>query len=153
FTFPNELRAIALGPTSASTIYVSCGFTADGTANAYAANQVFVTTNNGVTWVDRTPQANGDFQNFAVDPTNANVCYAVNANFGGAHVLKTTNAGVNWVSVSGNLPDSPLYDVLLDPGATSASTDDVLYVAGDQGVWRSIDQGATWAKFGAGLPT
>jgi subtilisin-like proprotein convertase family protein len=154
FTFPNEIRAIGIGPTSASTIYVSCGASADGTYNAYGANQLFVTTNNGVNWIERTPQLGGDFQNFAVDPTNANIAYVVSANFSstGDNIWKTTNAGQTWVSLSSNLVDAPFYDVLLDPGPTASSSDDILYVSGDQGVYRSTDLGTTWAKFGVGLP-
>src|SRR5262249_8334110 len=68
FPFPNPIRAIAVGPTNPNLIYVSCGPDGDGTSNAYAANQVFVSTNNGATWNERTPQLGGDFQNFAVDP-------------------------------------------------------------------------------------
>ncbi len=154
FTFPNEIRAIGIGPTSSGTIYVSCGASADGKASAYTADQVFVTTNNGVTWIQRTPQAGNDIQNFAVDPTNSNIAYAVSANFSatGDNIWRTTNAGVTWTSISSTLIDAPFYDVLLDPGATSGSGDDILYVSGDQGVYRSIDLGTNWAKFGIGLP-
>jgi len=153
FTFPNEIRGIGIGPAASGVIYVSCGASADGTAGAYSANQVFVTTNNGATWTERTPQSGGDFNNFAVDPTNSNICYAVNANFSstGDNVFKTTNAGATWTPLGATLVDAPFYDIVLDPGPTNAGSDDVLYVGGDQGVWRSLDQGVTWAKFGNGL--
>ncbi len=154
FTFPNEIRAIGIGPTSSGLIYVSCGASADGKASAYTADRVYVTTNNGVTWIERTPQVGNDIQNFAVDPTNSNIAYAVSANFSatGDNIWRTTNAGVTWTSISSTLIDAPFYDVLLDPGTTSGSGDDILYVSGDQGVYRSIDLGANWSKFGIGLP-
>jgi subtilisin-like proprotein convertase family protein len=155
FTFPNEIRAIGIGSASPNTIYVACGASADGTVGAYSANQLFVTTNNGLTWTERTPQLGGDFENFAVDPTNSNIAYVVSANFSptGDNIWKTTDAGATWTSLSANLPDAPFYDVILDPGATASNTDDVLYVSGDLGVYRSTDLGTTWTKFGNGLPT
>ena len=102
----------------------------------------------------RTPQAGNDIQNFAVDPTNSNIAYAVSANFSatGDNIWRTTNAGLSWTSISSTLIDAPFYDVLLDPGATTGSGDDILYVSGDQGVYRSIDLGTNWSKFGIGLP-
>jgi subtilisin-like proprotein convertase family protein/photosystem II stability/assembly factor-like uncharacterized protein len=154
FTFPNEIRAIGIGPASTSTIYVSCGASADGTVNAYGANQLFVTTNNGATWTERTPQLGGDFESFAVDPNNSNIVYVVSANFSptGDNIWRSIDAGQTWTSLSSTLPDAPFYDVLLDPGATPNNSDDVLFVSGDLGVYRSTDLGATWTQFGVGLP-
>lgn len=134
FTFPNEIRGIGIGPAAAGVIYASCGASADGTAGAYSANQVFVTTNNGATWTERTPQVGGDFNNFAVDPIDSNICYAVNASFSptGDNVWKTTNAGVTWTPLGATLIDAPFYDILIDPGPTNSNTDDILYAGGDQ---------------------
>jgi subtilisin-like proprotein convertase family protein len=153
FTFPNFIRAIGIGPANSGIIYASCGADLNGTVNADNANQIFVTTNNGQTWTERTPFAGGDFQNFVVDPTNSNIAYVVNANFSPAgHVFRTTNAGLSWTNVGSTLPDVPFYDVLLDPGSTPASGDDVLFAAGDMGVYRSANLGAKWTKYGFGLP-
>jgi subtilisin-like proprotein convertase family protein len=155
FSFPNSIRAIGIGPASSNIIYTSCGAAVGGTPDAAAANQIFVTTNGGVTWTERTPQLKGDFQSFAIDPTNSQIAYAVSANFSatGDNIWRTTNAGANWVSISGTLPDAPFYDVVLDPGPTNAPADDILYASGDVGVYRSTDLGSNWSKFGAGLPT
>jgi subtilisin-like proprotein convertase family protein len=147
-TFSAPVRAIGIGPASSSTIYV-------GVANSLSTiNNVFVTTNNGATWVDRTPPGAGDYINITVDPTNSNIAYVVSANFSatGDNLWKTTNGGVTWTSISGTLPDAPCYDVVLDPGPTTSNSDDVLYAGGDFGVHRSTDLGTTWTQFGSGLP-
>jgi subtilisin-like proprotein convertase family protein len=155
FTFPDPTRAIGIGAASPSTIYVSCGPNVPGTPTPGHATKLFVTTNNGVTWQERTPQLNCNFHNIVVDPTNSNIAYVVSANFTstGDNVWRTTDAGLNWVSISSTLPDLPTYDLIIDPGPTSASSDDVLYVGGDFGVYRSTNLGTTWTKFGTGLPT
>jgi hypothetical protein len=67
--------------------------------------------------------------------------------FGTSHVFKTTNAGASWTDKNGNLPDSPANSIALDPANPS-----IIYVGTDIGVFVSIDDGATWADFGTGMP-
>jgi photosystem II stability/assembly factor-like uncharacterized protein len=50
-------------------------------------------------------------------------------------------------SISSNLPNAPVAALVVDP--TTPST---LYVATDVGVYRSVDEGASWTSFGEGLP-
>ena len=64
------------------------------------------------------------------------------AGFG--HLWKTTDGGVTWGDVSGNLPDIPLNDVILRAGK--------IIVATDLGVVVSADAGATWSRLGGNLP-
>ncbi len=149
FTFPAPVRAIAVGKSNPNMIYA-------GVANSLTTiNGLYVTTNNGTTWLNRTPPGSGDYINIEVDPVNSNVAYVVSANFSptGDNLWKTTDGGVNWVSIAGTLPDAPCYDVLLDPGATNANTDDILYAGGDFGVYRSTNLGVNWTQVGTGLPT
>jgi hypothetical protein len=62
-------------------------------------------------------------------------------------VYKTTDKGQNWTSVSGNLPDIPVNDLILDPLVSGS-----LIVATDVGVFASENAGATWSVLGTGLP-
>jgi photosystem II stability/assembly factor-like uncharacterized protein len=64
------------------------------------------------------------------------------AGFG--HLWKTTDGGVTWADVSGNLPDVPVNDVLISGGK--------LVVATDLGVVVSANGGATWSRLGSNLP-
>lgn len=72
------------------------------------------------------------------------------------HVWKGTfdpSAGPNgaWTtamaSISSNLPNMPVAALVVDP-----TTPTTLYVATDVGVFRSVDEGANWTSFDAGLP-
>lgn len=62
------------------------------------------------------------------------------------HIFKTTDGGQNWTNISGNLPDIPLNDVLID------HNNNYLFVASDMGVWFSLDEGQNWNILGNDLP-
>jgi hypothetical protein len=63
------------------------------------------------------------------------------------HVFRTTNHGASWQDISGNLPEAPVNDLVVDPLDTNR-----LYVGTDVGVFLTNDLGARWEKLGAGLP-
>jgi photosystem II stability/assembly factor-like uncharacterized protein len=63
---------------------------------------------------------------------------------GVGHVYETTSGGASWSDVSGNLPDVPASDVVYERGN--------LVVGTDFGVFTSADNGATWSRYGTGLP-
>ncbi len=135
------ITTIAVAPSDSATIYVG---TDDG--------NVWVTTNYGFSfnqvdlflpnrWVSRV----------AVDPSNDAVAYAT---FSGLrdddplpHVFRTTNWGAGWSDISGNLPDAPVNDIIVDPIDTS-----ILYVATDVGVFVTGDLGASWSALGTAIP-
>ncbi|MGH1366678.1 MAG: VPS10 domain-containing protein [Calditrichia bacterium] len=63
------------------------------------------------------------------------------------HIFRTEDYGQNWIDISGNLPEVPLNDVLIDP-----QNDSTLYVASDAGVYSSTNLGLSWQAFGDGIP-
>jgi uncharacterized repeat protein (TIGR01451 family) len=90
---------------------------------------------------------------FAVDRSNYRTAYVAFDGFNAGtvgrpgHVFKTTNGGQNWTNVSGNLPDTPVNSVVLDP-----SYPNTLYVATDVGNFVTYDGGKSWTQLGTGLP-
>jgi hypothetical protein len=61
---------------------------------------------------------------------------------GSGKVWRTTSFGSSWTDISGNLPDVPANDALVDPDNGS-----VIYVATDIGVFVTSDE-ATWTEVG-----
>lgn len=64
------------------------------------------------------------------------------------HVFRTQDGGVNWEDISGNLPEVPINDLIIDPKHPNT-----LYVATDLGVWRQKERGENWQLVGKNLPT
>jgi hypothetical protein len=87
-----------------------------------------------------------------IHPDSANVCYVTLSGYKvdstGAHIFRTTNYGTNWISISGNLPDAPINEVVIDP-----FTSGKLYIGTDYGVMVTTNLGQSWAIMGNGLPS
>jgi uncharacterized repeat protein (TIGR01451 family) len=88
-----------------------------------------------------------------VDRSNYRIAYAAYAGFNAAtpgrpgHLFRTTNGGADWVDISGNLPDSPVNSVVLDPSFANT-----LYVGTDVGPFVTYNGGANWYPLGTGFP-
>jgi hypothetical protein len=65
----------------------------------------------------------------------------------GNKVYISTNQGVTWTNISGNLPDIPHNDIFVDPMYANH-----YYVANDFGVYRTTDGGTNWQREGNGMP-
>jgi hypothetical protein len=116
------------------------------------------TTDAGGTWTKLTPNdglptrwVNG----IAVDPADASHAYVIFSGYregdNAANIWETTNGGIDWTNISGNLPNAPLDSVVLD------EADGVVIVSGDLGVFflrQPIDQPNTknWTRLGTNLP-
>jgi photosystem II stability/assembly factor-like uncharacterized protein len=140
--FPfGTITTIAVARTSPATIYAG---TDDG--------RMWITRNTGSTWTEITTGLPTRWMTrVTVDPTDANLAYVAVSGFRNgdpaAHVFRTTNGGSSWQDISGNLPDAPVNDLVLDPRNRTR-----LYAATDVGVFLSTDNGTTWTPPGTGLP-
>jgi uncharacterized protein (TIGR03437 family) len=145
------LTTITVAPSSSNTVYAACGN--DGTQP-----MVWVSTNatagSSSTWTQRSaglplrPPSQ-----IAVDPNYPQTAYISFMGFSGyngdtaGHVFRTSNGGAAWTDISGNLPNTEVNDLLLDPSLPST-----IYAATDIGVFWTLDGGVHWTQLGTGLP-
>src|SRR5205814_962914 len=150
-------------------------------ASAYAAvslSRAYVTTNGGASWNETVrvyPDNSGNCvqpSSIAFDPGDATgntvwvsskgtrtstVCTstAIPIPDTVGHLFKSTNAHAlgssSWTAVHGSgagaLPNVPINVVKVDPGDNQT-----IYVGTEVGLYRSIDGGANWSRYGTGLP-
>jgi len=85
------------------------------------------------------------------DPADSTVVYVCLSGFGqdehSPHVFRGTGNGAAWTSVSGNLPDAPANDLVVDPSEPAT-----LFLATDVGVYVTRNLGAAWYPLGTGMP-
>jgi photosystem II stability/assembly factor-like uncharacterized protein len=148
------ITAIAVARTNSDVVYI-------GTEDA----AVWVTTDGGAEW---TPIAEGLPERWvtsiAVDPADAAIAYVTHSGYrdpgidlypdpppsGGEtqpYVSRTTDFGQTWSDITGDLPQAPVNDIVLDDHFAEH-----LIVGNDVGVYESFDLGLTWSPLGEGLP-
>ncbi len=129
--------------------------------------EVFVTFDAGAdNWNERdsglpvsTPTNPIKITSVTVDPGNPLIAYVTLINpSGGPAVWRTTDAGLTWNTISGNLPAVPAYALAIDPRTAVDPSTNIpapnghIYVATEVGVFVTLDLGTTWKLLGSGLP-
>ncbi len=137
-------RNIQFHPTDVNTFWVA----ADGS--------IWKTTNGGNTYTpigDNLPWLK--VGSICVDPTNVNTIYACTGNYlsweydRSIGVYKTTDGGVTWnpTGLKSNLVDNVAYSTLImDPTNPKILMVGCLSSGSTQGIYRTMDGGATWTK-------
>jgi hypothetical protein len=105
------------------------------------------TTTGGLTDVSTGQIPNRYVTDIHVDPNNSRNVYAAFGGFGTGHIYRSTNAGVNWLDISGNLPDVPHQSVCIDPLYPQN-----IYAGNDLGVYVTTNAGMEWFEFRTGMP-
>jgi photosystem II stability/assembly factor-like uncharacterized protein len=135
------ITTIAVAPSNSSFIYVG---TDDG--------NVWMTTDAGTNW----NKISGELPlrwitRVAVDPADEEIVYATLSGYRydsyQPHVFRSHDAGETWADISGNLPEAPANDIIVDP-----ALDSTLYLATDFGVYVTRDLGLYWQMLGDKLP-
>ncbi len=118
-----------------------------------ARGRVMVSQDGGQNWTDRTAGLPDRFvESITVNPSNAAEAFITFGGFGTGHVFRTTNFGATWTNIGGTpgqptaIPNVPVSAFLIDP-----TTPTTFYAGSDIGVFRSTDNGATWATFNNGM--
>jgi MYXO-CTERM domain-containing protein len=101
------------------------------------------------------PNSDRSLSSIHFDVSNPNTVYvtSVAPEASVNHVWKSTDFGAHWASIDGNgLPAGVPINVIKSDPVPGAMPGKVLYAGTHMGVYRSQDGGATWARFGAGMP-
>lgn len=130
-------------------------------ASAFSEDVIYAGTDDGNVWVtqsgggawtkisDALPQR--WVTRVATDPFEAATAYVTFSGYRDddylSHIYKTSNFGETWSDISGDLPEVPINDVIVDPTLEGA-----LYIATDVGVFASWNFGENWGMLGAELP-
>ncbi len=109
--------------------------------------------NDGAAW---TPISNGLPDQYVTDvvasPTDVNTVYVTYSGYRDNDFLprihRSTNQGQTWEDISNNLPDLAINELLI----LSETSDSVLFVATDGGVYGSVTAGTEWERLGANMP-
>jgi photosystem II stability/assembly factor-like uncharacterized protein len=126
-----NVTALAVDPVSPTTVYV--GLDSGG---------VYKSTNGGASWKHWSGNgalATAYVMRIAIDPKNPSTVYAA-TQFNG--LQKTTDGGLTWTQLVPSLTGmQQLLAVAVD-----AQTSSTIYAAGDSGLFRSTDGGASFVK-------
>lgn len=114
---------------------------------------VYLSSNGGASWTAAaTPPNNGLSMSYIwFSTTDSNIIYVASVAPDGtkSHLWKSTNFGASWTAIDGagfpqGVPVDTIQNDPLDPN--------VLYAGTHLGVYTSADGGATWTRFGSGMP-
>lgn len=135
------ISTISVSPVNPEIIYVG---TDDGNVWVSAMNGMgweYLSLNLPDRWVTRV----------AADPVDENTAYVTFSGYRWdeylPHIFRTIDKGQNWEDISGNLPEVPVNDVIVDPEDNNR-----LYIATDAGVFKTNDLGINWEMQGSNLP-
>ncbi len=126
------ISAIAVAPGNSDVIWVG-----------HNNGAVYLTTNGTAaspTWLLRNNSLPGRYCTSLAASRNPGRAYATFGGYNSGNVWQTSNNGLSWVSISGNLPAAPMNSLVISPADTNT-----LYVGSDVGVYGTINNGGSWS--------
>jgi len=143
----SPVNAIGVSASDPNTVYA-------GTQSGTLTITRNALSGTGATWTNRTNGLpNRVITQICVDPSNALIAvvsfsgFAANTPGTPGHVFRTTDGGVSWTDISGNLPDVPADDVVIDPDIPGT-----IYLGTDLGAFVTSNNGTAWSVLASGLP-
>ncbi len=155
------MGAIAIAPSNHLKLYAGTG-EANNSADSNFGLGILISNDGGATWSLSTGPG-GAFNRLAVGkiavhPSDQNTAYAAVNDFAengfccsNTGVYKTSDGGVTWTNVTSAAGKDSLYpwtDVAVDPNSPTilyAAHGDIFNSNSTNGVYRSLDSGATWS--------
>ena len=137
----NTLTTISVSPVNNQLIY-----TGSDDGNVHVSEDGGLTFQNisaGLPkrWISR----------IAADPLDEHIVYVTVSGFRWneymPHVFRSEDYGQSWTDISGNLPEAPVNDIIIN-----WPNNQTLFVATDVGVFATYDGGAEWNLLGTGMP-
>jgi hypothetical protein len=128
-----RLSALAVSPTNANLIYAGS-----------PGGGIWKTINGGTNWTALSDN-NATWMSvfaLAIDPVNNNRVYA---GFSGSNGIIISSDGGNSWAAAGAGPSGTVRKVLIHPTSTN-----IVYAACTNGIWRSINSGASWTQVHSG---
>ncbi|MDR2562256.1 MAG: hypothetical protein LBC63_10880 [Holophagales bacterium] len=146
-----EIRSFGVSPLKLGLVGATFDVDIDG-----RAGRIAISEDNGTHWRTYTgfPGANSWYSmaEIAFDVSDPNIIYVTSVAFNQSanHLWKSTDRGYTWRAIDGanGFPFGvPVHVLKINP-----LDNKVLFAGTDVGLYRSTNQGATWARFGDGLP-
>jgi photosystem II stability/assembly factor-like uncharacterized protein len=124
------------GGMKAGKVYYARAYATDATGTRYGNEISFKT-------LEPWRQVNSSLTYDNIDTDGAKL-YGFGYTNQGAYLTRSEDFGVSWTDITANVQLQNIGDFLSHQGT--------LFVCGYSGVWRSDDNGTSWAAAGAGLP-
>ena len=141
-------RVLVADPVESNLLYAAT----DGSPSA------FKSTDGGRSWSESPAGGNGLIRSFAIDPTNNRIVYVGKQGLG---VLRSTDGGTSWAAAGSGLLNNGPRALAIDPAntnviyaAVSSATISSAEISGPapfNGIFRSVNAGASWTQFNPGL--
>lgn len=140
----NEHNITCLNQSAVNPSYLYCG-TSDGF--------VWATDDFGSNWLKITDNLPRRYiSDIKPSPTEERVVYVsvtgYRANDFTPHIFRSDDAGNNWQSIAGNLPNFAINDMYILPNYN----DEIIFAATEIGVYATLDAGINWERLGDDFP-
>lgn len=131
------ISTVVIAKGDARVIYAGC-----------TNGRVQVSTNNGTSWnLRNTGLPNLYATRIAIKNNSPETAFLTFSGYtNGSKVFKTTDYGVNWTNISGNLPNIPVNCIFIHPDNSN-----YLYVGTDLGVFSTTNGGTNWVQDVSGM--
>jgi hypothetical protein len=139
-----KISAITVDPMTANRIWVSSYGNSTGNLGIVRIDNAH-TSNPTTSFLPITTSVSADayVSNIALEAGNSNHIIVTLSNFGLNSIWESTDGGINWSSIEGDLPDMPVRWAIFHPDNA-----DKLYIATELGVWVTTNingSSTTWS--------